>query len=178
MEDIAKECLRIEEDCTSSKKMYWNERDVLHHRYVLLMRMSAFCDGILMAVTGGTAYSAVKKPDITAAASVAACATATGGFIIKNLFSSEIFVEKSAKCGALASDYDELHGKTRLFREIELPRLNGEDGIHAALEKVRQLAAQRNALNRICPPLWSSSSWVQARDGISSGEARYKAHED
>ena len=75
------------------------------------------------------------------------------------MLASEKYGEKSAQCGAQASDDVKMHTEAQFSRELEIHMLEKNGDVRAGVDKLKHLTNQRIALNRACPPLCSQASW-------------------
>lgn len=95
------------------------------------------------------------------------------GIIVTVLSALSTFLnpsDRSHQHHAAATRFNEVRNKTRIFREIDLRRLAGDNGV--LVDRLKELGFQRDELNKTSPqiPRWA---FERARKGIRAGEATY-----
>lgn len=170
--DVANECRRIEEDCSCRKKTYWNDRDFAGSWNKHLRQVNYLNEGVLAVLASASALSSLK-PNTRATQSLSIITAV--GMVCKITLDNFIkdTLEQTELRSVAAGNYDELHGQTRLFRELELKHMTDTDK-HIAISKVQTLQSKRAELNLKSPPQLSSDSWSKAQTGIAKGEAKYE----
>ena len=157
---LRKEAKRIEEDSIHSAKGHFNAADIWRRRHYSL--------GIPATILGALAGAAIVKDWPTAAALLSLAAT-----ILTALVTFLKPTERASEHKTAGEQYLALKNDARVFREIELLVQDGES--HA--DKIKALSQRRNELNQGCPEI-PRKAFEQARDGIASGEADYKADKE
>lgn len=156
---IVKEAHRIEEDSLYSMKGHFNAGNLWARIHLIIGLPSA----ILASWAGIEAFS--NDPVKTAIlALLSAALTATNTFL-----SPQTIADNHRNAGR---EYNKLRNRTRLFREIDLSRL--DDG--TSTQTIVELAGQRDSLNSMSPdiPRWA---YHRAIKDIDEGKAKYKIDE-
>ena len=153
----ATECQRIEEDSEQSSKRHFTAAD----------RWSSYNNWLgIPSVLIAAIASAVSFATVPVLGGILTAATACLTAILTFLKPSE----RSASHTAFGNQYLRLRNETRMFREIDLPRLNDEDTIS---DNLKQYALQRDNLNDGAP-ITADNDYKKANDGIESGQTEYK----
>ncbi len=155
-ESVRDEALRIEEDALHSMKGHFN----VAHRWGKAHLCLGIPGTVLAAWAGVNAFS-----DCQTLTSILALLAASLMAVITFL-KPQTISENHRNAGA---EYNKLKNKTRIFREIELPRFDDEKARHW----INELAEQRDALNSMSPdiPRWA---YEKAKRDIDNGMADYK----
>lgn len=145
----------LEWDCKVGAKKYWNEEAALKKEderwrwnLTLLGSLSTF----------GASAGAISplSESYPRAHRVFFGFVALGSGILTSLVNFNKYDEKAALCKDLATSYDSLEKRIRLFRELHLT--NNLKDLTQARHKVEEFNVERLKLNSICPPLFDPKS--------------------
>lgn len=161
MKELAKqittECLRIEEDAEQSAKRHFNAATRWsHYNYWIGI------PSVIVAAIG----SAVSFASWPVVGGILAATTGALTAILTFLKPSE----RATAHTTAGNQYLRLRNETRVFREIDLPQLAGED----LAEKFKPFAQRRDDLNDSSPTT-EDGDYQKANQGILDGQTEYRA---
>ena len=151
------ECLRIEEDAEQSAKRHFNAATRWSHYN--------YWTGIpsVMVAAAGSAVSFASWPVVGGIlAAITGALTAMLTFLKPS--------ERATAHTTTGNQYLRLRNETRVFREIDLPQLTGED----LAEKFKPFTQRRDDLND-SSPMTEDGDYQKANQGILDGQTEYKA---
>ena len=159
-EKLIKEARRIEEDSLYSAKGHFAAANFWTNFHLLIGVPTA----ILAAIASASALSQFNNHNIIAGvlAILVTALTAITTFLNPN--------KKANSHQNAGNKYNSLRNKARIFCEIDCC---GEDSIQKLTERLKELAKNRDELNKNSPqiPRWA---YKKAKKGIEGGEADYK----
>lgn len=160
LENICKECERIEEDAIHSGKA--------HHNAASLWSSVHYLIGIPMTIFAAWAGIDAFSADPTWSGHLA-LGTATLAALQTFLGASD----KAAKHSNAGCGYFTLKNQVRFLKEIELSDIEKAE----AVQKIRAFTKERDELNNISPAIPYFAFWF-ARKSVDGGSATYRADKE
>lgn len=157
LENIKKECLRIEEDAIHSSKGHYNASDFLKKIHYGI--------GIPTVILSAWAGVDVFNNNANLAGYLTFLATA--------LATLQTFINadnKAIKHKNSGDEFNSLKNQTRIMREIEINTLSEKE----IIEKIKSLSKRCDGLNKISLQI-PKHAFKKAKKGIDEGQANYLA---
>jgi len=158
---LEKMCKDIEENSLCGCKKYWNDRDSLSTE----QRNTKFISNIfgkgLAALSSGAAILPFLEKNPRMKLTVVGL-MGIGATIVGVWSDTVKYEQQVSQTHQIASEYDSLQKRTRLYRLTKLPN-TGVTNYEAAQQTIEQLNEESTQINNRAPPLYDPNSWLKVK---------------
>lgn len=160
LDNIKKECLRIEEDAIHSAKGHYNASNSFKNVHYWI--------GVPTVIFSAWAGVDVFSNNANYAGYLALLVTTLA--VLQTFINAD---DKAVKHKNSGNEFNSLKNQTRLMREVEINKLTEIE----AVEKIKLLSSKRDELNKISLQI-PNRSFKKAKKGIDDGQANYSADKE